>query len=543
LNFRLIGCCLAIGLWMLLVGCSSQEPEPIVIFVTATPGVSSPNQDQTVSSPVPISTATPVRLDVSPVPQSIAAQPTADPTRFEVASGNTAQQHIVQPGDTLFGISVLYGVSLDSILDLNALENPDQLTVGQVIVLPEPPTQTTPNIKLLPDSKLVRAPGSRAFDVQSFVSKQPGYISTATDTVPTRLFNGGEREEILSAAEVVQRVALEFSVDARLLLAILEYEAGWLSRSDIPDDLKSHPLISEADSAGIDRSGLYRQLTWAANTLNWGYYGWKFRGWTTLEFDGSGVRLLYDPGLNAGTVALQYYFARNRPFELWQRDITASGLYATYFAFFGDPFQNVIDPLFPPGTSQPPMTLPFASGETWFFTGGWHGGWGAGSAWSAVDFAPPDEVTDGVFCYVSEYPVRAVANGIIARSESGAVILDLDGDGDESTGWTVLYLHLASTGRIPAGSSVVAGDPVGYASCEGGFSTATHLHIARRYNGEWIPADCLECVGPHVRPPFVMSGWQVVGLQNQEYQGFLDGGGERRIAEQGRLTPVNRITW
>jgi hypothetical protein len=40
-----------------------------------------------------------------------------------------------------------------------------------------------------------------------------------------------------------------------------------------------------------------------------------------------------------------------------------------------------------------------------------------------------------------------------------------------------------------------------------------------------------------------MSGWSVVGIENQEYQGFLDGFGERRTAEQGRLTAENRVSW
>ena len=38
--------------------------------------------------------------------------------------------------------------------------------------------------------------------------------------------------------------------------------------------------------------------------------------------------------------------------------------------------------------------------------------------------------------------------------------------------------------------------------CEGGVSTGTHTHIARKYNGEWMLAD-----GP---VPFTLSGWTVV---------------------------------
>jgi len=49
-------------------------------------------------------------------------------------------------------------------------------------------------------------------------------------------------------------------------------------------------------------------------------------------------------------------------------------------------------------------------------------------------------------------------------------------------------MHLAREGRIADGSWVNTDDPLGYPSCEGGFSSGTHLHITRKYNGEWIGA-------------------------------------------------------
>lgn len=95
----------------------------------------------------------------------------------------------------------------------------------------------------------------------------------------------------------------------------------------------------------------------------------------------------------------------------------------------------------------------------------------------------------------------AVADGLIIQSAEGQVKLDLDGDGSEQTGWVILYLHIASDGRVPVLSQVSRGDPIGHPSCEGGFGDATHLHFARKYNGEWIAAD-----GPL---PMVLSGWQM----------------------------------
>jgi hypothetical protein len=132
---------------------------------------------------------------------------------------------------------------------------------------------------------------------------------------------------------------------------------------------------------------------------------------------------------------------------------------------------------------------------------------------------------------------------LIVRSEQGTVVLDLDGDGNESSGWTVLYLHLASAGRVAAGTVVQTGDAIGLPSCEGGFSSATHMHIALRYNGEWVPADCHYCLPGRETPPLVLGGWRVFGFDKQEYQGYMDLDENRVIAEQGRLRDDNRISW
>lgn len=533
------------GLFLLIVaGCAPGDTEPQVIYVTATPfdaDIPVVPTDPVVEPP-PSATPPPVqRQDLSPVPDELSFQPTADPPRINFDLPRD-QEHVVRAGDTLYGIALTYGVSLDAVLDVNDLDDPNALFVGQTIRLPDLPSQQTPDFKILPDSRMVRGPGSSDFNIAEFVTSQPGYIRMVTDDVERSLADNSRITETLNASQIVERVALEYSVDPRLLLLLLEYRAGWLSNPEPSDLLREHPLILPINSLGVNRAGMYRQLAWAANQLNFGYYGWRYRDWTTLEFP-TDERLLYSPGLNAGTVAVQYFLSLNNSFADWMRDVSMEGFYSTYYAYFGDPFQNAVEPLVPADLVQPDMTLPFAQNETWFYTGGWHGGWGSGSAWSAVDFAPPDVPENGVFCYVSQSWVRAVAAGVIARSEAGSVVLDLVGDGDESTGWSVLYLHIASQDRIPTGTHVQAGDPIGRASCEGGFSTATHLHIARRYNGEWIPADCTQC-GPHdQRPAFTMSGWQVVGIRNQEYQGFLENNGEQRKAEQGRVTPINRVSW
>jgi hypothetical protein len=85
--------------------------------------------------------------------------------------------------------------------------------------------------------------------------------------------------------------------------------------------------------------------------------------------------------------------------------------------------------------------------------------------------------------------VVAVADGLVVRSGPEGVVLDLDQDGDERTGWEIFYLHIAASQRVLLGEKLRTGDPMGYPSSEGGEATGTHVHIARKYNGEWIMVD------------------------------------------------------
>ena len=148
--------------------------------------------------------------------------------------------------------------------------------------------------------------------------------------------------------------------------------------------------------------------------------------------------------------------------------------------------------LIPGGLTQPEMQLPFEPGRSWAFTSGPHPGFGSTLPWGAIDFAPPAEKPG---CAVSPEWDVAVRAGQVAYSQDGIVELDVGG------GWTVVYLHVETRDRAPVGTVVAAGGRLGHPSCEGGEATAAHLHISRRYNGEWIPADGFA--------PFVLSGWTV----------------------------------
>ena len=86
----------------------------------------------------------------------------------------------------------------------------------------------------------------------------------------------------------------------------------------------------------------------------------------------------------------------------------------------------------------------------------------------------------------------------------------------------LLYLHIYAESRVEPGAYLQRGQRIGHPSCEGGFSDATHLHFARRYNGEWIPA------GSGL-VPMVLSGW-TAHEDVMPYDGTLTRGDEVRTA-------------
>ncbi len=453
-------------------------------------------------TPTPTVFATPVR-EAGALPPT----PTPNPPRPLPTLRAQATDYVVQWGDTLGVLSARFNVSVQAIMEANGLTNPNALEVGQTLVIPAArPDATAPDFKILPNSELVASPSNATFDVATFVAQQNGFLSRYSEDV------GGTT---LSGVQIVGLVARDYSVNPRVLLALLEHRSGWVTRAQVDEAARVYPLGWH----NPQRQGLWRQLHWAANELNRGYYLWRVNAVGAFVLaDGAVVRA--NATVNAGTAAVQHFFALVDDLAQWQHDVGAEGFAATYQRLFGYPFDYALEPLVPPDIVQPTMQLPFEQGVPWYFTGGPHGAWGDGSAWAALDFAPDDLLPDAP-CAVSSRWVVAVADGLVVRSAAGVVVLDLDGDGYEQTGWNVLYLHLADEGRIAAGAYVHAGERLGHPSCEGGFANATHVHIARKYNGEWIPADG--------DLPWVLDGWVSQGT-GQPYDGFLRRGNETKEA-------------
>lgn len=470
-----------------LAACGSNPETP-----TPTPAPSGPTA-------TPAATITPFTPTPTRTPRPLGT-PTPDPPRGIPERQTFSDTYIIQRGDTLSGIAALFGMTTDELQQLNNIKNPDRLVAGQQISIVRQIEGRAPSTKLLPDSELVNSPSAIGFDVTKFVNQQGGYLKGYTQEVAG---------ETLTGAQIVQRVANQFSVNPRILLAALEYAGGWVTQPQPSEDQLKYPLGYKRTN--ID--GLAIQLNWAALRLNEGYYGWRLNVRNFARLD-DGTYSFVGDRINAGTAGLQNYLAAISTHATWQGTMDAHSPRAfmrTYQKLFGDAWEFDLGLLVPASAQQPEIELPWPKGEMWFFSGGPHAAYGVGTPWGALDFTPLDVAG----CTPLNQFAVAVAGGIIARSMYGEVVLSLDESKDERQGWSVLYLHIGSDDRVKQGAQVKAGDRIGHPSCEGGLALAAHLHIARKYNGEWLNAEGAA--------PFVLGGW-VAREAGAEYDGTLTRG-------------------
>ncbi len=398
--------------------------------------------------------------------------------------------YVAQPGDIIPALASHFNTTVAEIMAANPIVPPGATTMppGLPMKIPIYFRSLWGNpFHILPDSAFVNGPAQTGFNTSAFVAAQPGWWRNY------RTYAG---QQDRTGAEVVDYVATNYSISPRLLLAILEYEAGALSQPDRPQ--KKYILDNEQPLVE-DVLRDYLQLVWAANTVNNGYYGWR-SGTLTEFYEPDGTIIRPDPWQNAASVALQYYFSRTSSGADYDTAVGPDGFIRTYVSLFGAPSTTHEDQFIPGSLQQPHLTLPFRGGQVWTYTGGPHAGWGLGQPLSAVDFAPPCD-HPGCASLSPQTYVVAMAGGFVVRSGPDGVALDLDGDGNERTGWVIFYLHLAAGTRAVLGQQLHAGDMIGFPSSEGGEATGTHIHIARKYNGEWMLAD-----GPL---GFNLDGWLI----------------------------------
>ncbi len=454
-----------------------------------------------------------------PPAQTLAA-PRAAPTATHIPATPIAlpqtviDRYTVRAGDTLGNVAARYNIALEELMELNGITDAHTLKIGQQLKVPLKVTRAAPANSFIPDSEVVYGPAYENFDIAALANQRNGFLAQYRERV---------EGETLTGAQILQLVVERYSVGPRVLLSLLEMQSGWLTESLVSN--LQYPM-GLTDST---RQGLYYQASWAANALNEGYYGKPSGRLSHLRFKDR-TRAFIPPSLNAGTLAVMNVLAQTTTFDAWQNEIGANGFSATYRKLFGDPNQFAIEPLVPRDLKQPALRLPWSDGEMWYYSGGPHTAWGDNGAWAAIDVVPNDIAGSGS-CLVSRRYVVAAAAGKVIRSDRGRVAQTLNGGNFQGKGWALLYLHLARDGRVGQGVTLNAGDRVGRPSCEGGNADASHLHLARLYNGQWIESNVA---------PFALAGW-IVKADAQEYEGTLTRGVESREACSCREDAKNGI--
>lgn len=97
-----------------LVGCDVGGLQP-----TPTPG-----------EPLALPTVTPLTIAT--------VEPPAGPTPKPTPTALTAITHIVETGDTLYDLATKYDTTIEAIVEANELPDPNNLKLGQKLIIPLP---------------------------------------------------------------------------------------------------------------------------------------------------------------------------------------------------------------------------------------------------------------------------------------------------------------------------------------------------------------------------------------------------------------------
>ena len=229
--------------------------------------------------------------------------------------------YTAQTGDTLPALAARFNTTVNEIFEANPQIPRDATTMPPGMPMKIPiyylALWASP-FQIIPDHAFVNGPTVVGFNTSAYVKSQPGWLKNY------RVYAG---DKWRSGAEMVDYVAVNYSINPRLLLAILEYQGGALTQPAPP--VKKNLL-------GFTQTyweNPYLQLVIAANTLNNGYYGWRIGNLTEFE-DTSNILIRPDPWQNAASVSIQYYYSRIFAGDKYALATGPRGLFQTYESLF-----------------------------------------------------------------------------------------------------------------------------------------------------------------------------------------------------------------
>jgi murein DD-endopeptidase MepM/ murein hydrolase activator NlpD len=341
----------------------------------------------------------------------------------------------------------------------------------------EPSATPVPRDPLFDPARLSYAHNFTTPQIQAFLEERGSGLARVR-------FQVGDRSH--SFAETLVGLTSLYSVNPRLMLALLELHAGLVSAPAPSAEQLAWAMGYRGDGGG--RRGLYSQVRWAARELRWATRDYSLRGDQpppAISFaDGARQEYGADVALNRYVLARVLGPTTNAP-GLGPR---MDALINTYARLFEDPR---LAPEWPP-LAEPfltrPMDRPFP--VTSFFdhdapflvqNGSLRTFWGRSETDSSIAY---DGHTGWDFAMAPPDRILAAAPGTIifaGNSDDGcasparAVILE------HGNGYRTLYWHLSRV-DVELGQFVERGAPLGIAGSTG-CSTGPHLHFQVQYLG------------------------------------------------------------
>ncbi|HEX6034989.1 MAG TPA: hypothetical protein VFY83_11160, partial [Anaerolineales bacterium] len=201
-------------------------------YITPTPlGGASPTS--AAASAVP---ATPTPETISPIVPEVTNTPaptfseafvtqeaTAQPENTALPANTPTLLYYAQSGDWLPAVAIRFGVDVNEIASPKILPEQGLLDPGTLLIIPDTLDRSlplTPALQLIPDNELIYSSTAIDFDIDAYVKEAGGYLSSYRQYLGSTGWLTGSRE--------IARLSYENSINPRLLLAILDYEANWV---------------------------------------------------------------------------------------------------------------------------------------------------------------------------------------------------------------------------------------------------------------------------------------------------------------------------
>jgi protein-disulfide isomerase/LysM repeat protein len=207
-----------------------------------------PDDAATATAPVPSATATPLPTQTpNPTPQGVI-------------------QYVVQPGDTLAGIALSHGATVEQILEMNAISASDMLYVGQVLNVPA---------GTLPDTTPTNESAGQIVFVSDRDGNQEIYIMDASGDHVRRLTDNPAADSMPAWSLDGTRIVFQSQRDGNWEIYMMNADGSGVQRvTDDPAD-DTEPLWLSVDTTEFL---LFRSNRGGSNSLY------------TMSLDGSSIQ-------------------------------------------------------------------------------------------------------------------------------------------------------------------------------------------------------------------------------------------------------------